>query len=226
MAMVEVEKSQFIRGIDNGSLYVRKQTLMHTLANGTLPEGFTVDMLREELIILEQEIAFREQQPALTFVVEKPLKSKSSELNYKQIVIDRLEQCRLAMRSQAILAKEIEWLVNTMTPGEQSLTPSYSGMSGSGGSNHSKVEQAVMKPYEDLIEMRQLYHEKKQIVAKMDLALGQLNKLHFEILTQCYMTDDYVKDEMVYRALNISRSGFYKHRREAIETLAKVLKII
>lgn len=226
MAMVEVEKSQFIRGIDSGSLYVRKQTVMHTLASGTLPEGFTVDMLNEELLILEQEIAFREQQPTLTFVVEKSAKSKLNELNYKQIVIDRLEQCRLAMRSQAILAKEIEWLVSTMTPGEQSLTPSYSGMSGSGGSNHSKVEQAVMKPFKDLAEMREMYFDKKQIITKMNLALGQLNKLHFEILTQCYMTDDYVKDEIVYRNLNISRSGFYKHRREAIETLAKVLKII
>ncbi len=215
-------------------LIVRRQCILVQLAENISQEEEY--KLKEELIQLETSLERMQKQEEKT---PKPAARKSKvislqdpdDLNraiYKPIVKERLRLYKHAKESIPLLMEQIAELEMLLEPADVSITPSYGEMSGGGDSRFSKVEQAVIQPYDEVRAKKNELFRNRMIMQEMDLALRQLSEYEQMIIHNEYLIprNERVKDYTLYTKFNWGKTQFYEQKKRAIDELARALKII
>lgn len=215
-------------------LIVRRQCILVQLASNVSQEE--ENKLKEELIQLEATLERMKKQEGKATKPE-PEKAKvvslqnSGDLDrtvYKPVVEERLRIYKQAQKSIPTLIEQITELETLLEPADVSITPSYDEMGGGGDSRFSKVEQAVLKPYEEVRSKKNELFRNRIIIQEMNLALEQLSEYEQMIITNEYLVprSQRIKDYALYTKFNWGKTQFYEQKKRAIDELARALKII
>lgn len=228
--MTEATQIQFVRvfsELSDSDFIVRKQGLLQKLAavrNGFFSKDEEATLL-QELELLDIEMETRKNKPTQAPTIEATRLEVEEEV-YEKTVIKRLKEYKTAKQSQVAIVEAIENLRRNMTPSEQKITASYDGMPGGSGGRSSKVEDAVLRPFDLLNEYQTMYYKNEKKIYQMERALEQLSELEYKVIFHLFLTTDKVKVSAVYMDLKMGKTTFYVYRRQAINILAKSLKLI